>query len=61
MKFFKLQEVNLNTIAELAKEGRIDTSQLITMKTLKVKIPTFKCHGLLENSADNVSFRRGLE
>lgn len=29
------QEVNLNTISELAREGRIDTSQLITMKTLK--------------------------
>lgn len=29
------QEVNLTTIAELAKEGRIDTSQLITMKALK--------------------------
>ncbi|KAG0576707.1 hypothetical protein KC19_5G101700 [Ceratodon purpureus] len=29
------QEINLNTISELAKEGRIDPSQLITMKTLK--------------------------
>jgi ribosomal protein L15 len=30
------QEVNLGTIAEFVKQGRIDASQLITMKTLKV-------------------------
>lgn len=29
------QEVNLGTIAEFVKQGRIDASQLITMKTLK--------------------------
>jgi hypothetical protein len=38
----------LNTISELAKKGRIDTSELITMKTLKVKIIKFKCHGSLD-------------
>jgi len=37
-ELYELQEVNLNTISELAKEGRIDTSQLITMKTLVVRI-----------------------
>ncbi len=35
-KHSSLQEVNLGTIAEFVKQGRIDASQLITMKTLKV-------------------------
>lgn len=56
---FLFQEVNLNKIAALAREGRIDTSQLITMKTLKVRTSSHPQSGCIEGRKSPLQARIG--